>query len=1595
MKQIKQFLLVVALFTVFANVGWGQTPYVMSGGDYSEVFTNIANTTNWPDNFNGTDCAEWTSVAVNSTGTVGDGIKISTSTATFSTSSTGGVQRGTANIQLLSTSTTNSCAIDLCLDFTGRNAGTISFDAATVFNSSGTRDSKLKLFYSTDGTTFTEITGTNLPFTARNNVALSLSITSISLPTAFNNCSTARLRFYEYSTLGGATPQGSQPKISIDNITITSTASSTPTIITTGTLTAFSTAVNVPSSSQTYTVSGSSLSTNNIDITAPSMFEISTNSGTNWASTYSLVPSGGTVNTTTISVRYNPSAASTHSGNITHTSTGATQRDIAVSGTSFTNPTIQAYNINFASVLTSGLTVNWTIGNGAKRLVKMNTSNSFTDPTDGQADPGANTVYGGGEQVIYNNTSTTVPITGLSANTIYYFRVYEYNGTGATSKYLTTTGTNNPNSQTTPFAIPSPQTSTITFPDVQENQMTISWTSGNGSNRAVFVKELSGSVTNPSNGTTYTASSDWNSKGTELGTSKYYCVYNGTGNTITITNLSTGTLYIVQIFEYNGSGTGTVYNVTTATGNPNSQTTVNNVPTISVNPSTLTGFSTNAGTVSSAQSYTLSGSSLDPQDGNITVTAPANFEVSTDNNNYASSTTVAYAGGVLSNTTIYVRIASTSSVGTVTGNVSNNGGNVATPVNVSVTGFVYSATPSTQPTNISFNNVTTTTFDLSWTNGNGTNTIVLIKSSSAVDGNLVNGTSYPANTTFGSGTPIGTGNYVVYNSTGTSVSITGLSSSTTYYVALYSFNGSGGTENYFTTLPATGNQLTATPPAVTYTWVGADNGAWTTSTNWSPTRTTPATTDIMQFSDGTTKTIASVPTQTIGQLIVSGNTIVNLQCAIATLTVSGGAGTDLSVAAGSQLNFNGTSVLTMTLSTGVTGSILGSMTFTNAAHKLTSVDASGITFGSGSVFTAGTGFSNNAFGSGTNGSIIFSNNSTYVGAAGGSPFGSAAANVVVTFQTGSLFKVTQNAVPSFSGRTYANFEINLTAYNQSSTGTNPFTVDDLTITAGSPNINLTGQINIKGKLKVLSGATLTFNPVSTGGSINFNGTSQQTITNSGTLTFGSNSALSITNNTSGVLLQSNINIGSVTCSVSGILDCGANIISGTLGNFTLVSGGTLKTANSAGLTGSITVTGTKTFDSGANYEFNGTSTGTLSTLNNLTVNNSSGNVALGSNLTVNGTLTFTNGKLTLGTNNLTLGSSATVSGVTAGNYIVADGTGSLIRKSISSTETIFPIGTATAYSPAWITNSGTPGDYTINVVSDLTGTNNGDERVKLKWNIAGPASQPTKLRIGWLVSQEGTSFGNNRGTYAKLWHLNTNGTWTLAGDGENTLTAGNSEIVDWTLYSTNIQSFSPFGSGQNESAMPVTLSSLTNSVTGRNIKLNWTTTSEINNAGFNIERLGIRQQATGNWEKIGYVSGKGTTNTATNYSFDDRNLQTGKYKYRLKQIDHNGNFEYFSLNGEVEVGVPAKFDLSQNYPNPFNPVTKINFDLPFDSKVNISLYDITGREVKSLVNESRTAGYHTVQFNASDLSSGIYFYRIMTKSSAKDFVMTKKMAVIK
>lgn len=187
--------------------------------------------------------------------------------------------------------------------------------------------------------------------------------------------------------------------------------------------------------------------------------------------------------------------------------------------------------------------------------------------------------------------------------------------------------------------------------------------------------------------------------------------------------------------------------------------------------------------------------------------------------------------------------------------------------------------------------------------------------------------------------------------------------------------------------------------------------------------------------------------------------------------------------------------------------------------------------------------------------------------------------------------------------------------------------------------------------------------------------------------------------------------------------------------------------------------------------------------------------------------------------------------------------------------------------------------------------------------------------------------------------------------------------------------------------LPVELASFTSSVDIKNVILNWSTVMEQNNSGFDIERKFSNEV----WKKISFVQGNGTTNQVQNYFYTDNNLNTGNYNYRLKQIDYNGNYKYYDLQNEVVIGVPVKFALMQNYPNPFNPVSIINYQLAINSFVSLKIYDMSGREVASLVNEVKDAGYYSVQFDAKNLSSGTYFYRLSTDK----FSDVKKMVLVK
>lgn len=187
--------------------------------------------------------------------------------------------------------------------------------------------------------------------------------------------------------------------------------------------------------------------------------------------------------------------------------------------------------------------------------------------------------------------------------------------------------------------------------------------------------------------------------------------------------------------------------------------------------------------------------------------------------------------------------------------------------------------------------------------------------------------------------------------------------------------------------------------------------------------------------------------------------------------------------------------------------------------------------------------------------------------------------------------------------------------------------------------------------------------------------------------------------------------------------------------------------------------------------------------------------------------------------------------------------------------------------------------------------------------------------------------------------------------------------------------------------LPVELVSFDAVVEKNQVDLRWITGTEINNNGFEIQRKFENE----NWQTVGFVKGKGSTSQPTGYTFTDKIEQPGLYYYRLKQVDFNGTYS-FSNVVEVEiVSVPGQYYLAQNFPNPFNPSTQISYFVPDAGLVNLSVYNLIGQKVAELVNENQKAGTYTVNFNASNLSSGLYIYSL----TANGKTLTKKMTLLK
>jgi hypothetical protein len=198
--------------------------------------------------------------------------------------------------------------------------------------------------------------------------------------------------------------------------------------------------------------------------------------------------------------------------------------------------------------------------------------------------------------------------------------------------------------------------------------------------------------------------------------------------------------------------------------------------------------------------------------------------------------------------------------------------------------------------------------------------------------------------------------------------------------------------------------------------------------------------------------------------------------------------------------------------------------------------------------------------------------------------------------------------------------------------------------------------------------------------------------------------------------------------------------------------------------------------------------------------------------------------------------------------------------------------------------------------------------------------------------------------------------------------------------------------------LPIQLASFTGRVTNQqgHVRLDWRTITETNNYGFFVQRSFNDQNHYQTVSEL--VPGHGTTLEPHDYVWTDVNAQAGIWFYRLKQLDLDGTASFTEgiipagLTGVKEKSTPTEFGLGQNYPNPFNPSTKIEFALPKQSNVRLDVYNLIGQHVATLVNGTKSAGFHTVEFDATGFSSGLYFYRI---TANEEFTLMKKMVLAK
>ena len=411
------------------------------------------------------------------------------------------------------------------------------------------------------------------------------------------------------------------------------------------------------------------------------------------------------------------------------------------------------------------------------------------------------------------------------------------------------------------------------------------------------------------------------------------------------------------------------------------------------------------------------------------------------------------------------------------------------------------------------------------------------------------------------------------------------------------------------------------------------------------------------------------------------------------------------------------------------------------------------------------------------------------------------------------------------------------------------------------------------------------------------------------------------------------------------------------------------------------------------------------------------NVKLNGPKSISGTLTLTAGNISLDTNNLTV--LGTISSG-PGSYIITDSTGFLIQNVLTTAPKSFPVGTAATYNPVILDNSGAgavPQHFNVRVTGIISPSLiSANSALNKCWMMQSATSSGVALKttFQWTSgTDEGSGIsagnrstmvigvqgggaipGNNPGEYDLLSPV------TISNLSGNTYSIVNNNYLS-SSSNFDLSNARSFVIGISAS-LPVELASFNSNINGRNIQLNWEMKSEKNSYAFIVEKAvipnnGLRESDIILWEKIGMVKAAGFSTASKSYSIMDKNVNSGKYDYRLKMVDNDGTYQYSKVV-ETEIALPKNFELNQNYPNPFNPITRINYQLPNDAKVTLEIFNITGEKVAQLVNEGQSAGYYSVDFGKNrTLSSGIYYYRInaVDVATGNIYSSVKKMMLIK